>query len=115
MVLSSQVGAPRPLGRGTKLAALFAASCLRGGSLRQGHIGQPLETDTIAGYVSAPWCASDDDDSDFAPGGIVSDEEEGDDSEEDDDSDEEEHPPRTSLPTRNPQHPVLGLWFYATA
>ena len=32
---------------------LFAASCLRGGSLRQGHIGQPLETDTVAGYVSA--------------------------------------------------------------
>ena len=32
---------------------LFTASCLRRGSLRPGHLGQPLETDTIAGYVSA--------------------------------------------------------------
>ena len=32
---------------------LFTASCLRRGSLRPGHIGAPLEADTISGYVSA--------------------------------------------------------------
>lgn len=32
---------------------LFTASCLRGGSLRRGHIGEPIATDTISGYVSA--------------------------------------------------------------
>ena len=32
---------------------LFTASCLRRGSLQPGHLGRPIETDTIAGYVSA--------------------------------------------------------------
>ena len=32
---------------------LFTASCLRGGSLRRGHIGEPIATETISGYVSA--------------------------------------------------------------
>ena len=32
---------------------LFSASYLRRGSLRRGHIGDPIETDTVAGYVSA--------------------------------------------------------------
>ena len=32
---------------------LFTASCLRRGSLRPGHIGSPLEPDTVSGYVSA--------------------------------------------------------------
>ena len=52
---------------------------------------------------------SDDDDSDFAPGGIVSDEKEDDDDlSARSENNNRAHPPRTSLPTRNPQ-PFLTL------